>query len=420
MDIKPRLIQLLINMPATQTVGERKALLSIAGFDYLIARINSLEKSNHVFFSELVELVFYEGQAQLLKFINALAASGLVGLEVKGKLNDFIAEIAAVDTQQWNRELINFNRNQPVSIPSTPMQSAGRLEEEQDTKLIIPSILGTKAFEFTVVMVDAQGKEINCHRRQNHYLTEDLGNRVTLEMVYIPGGEFLMGSPESEGKRYSNERPRHSVTVKPFFMSKHPITQAQWREVANWSEVRQKLKKSPSRNGGKSHPISQISWFDAVEFCDRLSGKTGHSYRLPTEAEWEYACRAGTTTPFHFGETITSDLANYDGSYLYGSEKKGIYREKTTPVGSLQVANSFGLFDMHGLVWEWCLDHWHNNYNNAPTNEDAWLDSSENQIRVMRGGSWLNDPYSCRSSSRLQKNASDKSNNIGFRIVYSL
>jgi formylglycine-generating enzyme required for sulfatase activity len=210
-------------------------------------------------------------------------------------------------------------------------------------------------------------------------------------MVYIPGGQFFMGSPESEGKRYSNERPQHKVTVKQFLISKYPITQAQWREVASLSEVRQKLKPRPSRNGGKSHPITQVSWFNAIEFCDRLSQKTGKEYRLPTEAEWEYACRAGTTTPFHFGETITSNLVNCDNSRPYRSEPKGIYLEKTTQVGSFEFANPFGLFDMHGLVWEWCLDHWHENYNNAPTNEDAWLDSGENQNRVIRGGSWLND-----------------------------
>ena len=157
-----------------------------------------------------------------------------------------------------------------------------------------------------------------------------------------------------------------------------------------------------------------------VEFCKYLSQKTGHEYRLPTEAEWEYACRAGTTTPFHFGETMTSDLANYDGRYLYGSEPKGIYREKTNSVGTFQVANAFGLFDMHGNVWEWCLDHWHENYDNAPNNGDEWLDSSENQTRIMRGGSLLNDPSMCRSSSRFHQKASETFKHVGFRIVFSL
>nr|MDZ8131827.1 formylglycine-generating enzyme family protein [Nostoc sp. DedQUE07] len=349
-----------------------------------------------------------------------LADSEFSGLETRQKLNAIIAEISTLEFQQRNSDFIERKSTQAISIISTPNQSGEILEEEQDTKLLVPPILGTQPFEFTVVMVDAQGKEIKRSQRQNYYLTEDLGNGVNLEMVYIPGGEFWMGSPESEGKRYSNERPQHKVTIKPFLISKYAITQVQWREVASLQEVRQTLKLRPSRNGGKSHPITQVSWFDAVEFCDRLSEKTGKQYRLPSEAEWEYACRSGTTTPFHFRETITSDLANYDGRYSYRSERKGIYREITIPVGSLQIANFFGLFDMHGNVWEWCLDHWHENYNNAPNNGDTWWDSSDNQTRVMRGGSWRNDPHLCRSSSRLQKNASEMSNHIGFRIVCSL
>ncbi|MEI1376469.1 formylglycine-generating enzyme family protein [Nostoc sp. UHCC 0926] len=420
MSIKSQLLQLLVKMPATLQTGERKALLMVTGFDHLNTRINSFEKSNIVFFTELIDLVFSEGQDQLLTFVRMLADSEFSGLETRQKLNTIIAEISTLEFQQRNSEFIERKSTQAVSIVPTPNQSGETLKEEQDTKLLVPPIVVTQLFEFTVVIVDVQGKEIKRSRRQNYYLTQELGNGVTLEMVYIPGGEFWMGSPEFEGKRYSNERPQHQVTVKPFLISKYPITQAQWREVATLREVRQNLKLRPSRNGGKSHPITQVSWFDAVEFCDRLSEKTRKQYSLPSEAEWEYACRAGTTTPFHFGETITSDLANYDGRYSYGSERKGVSREITTFVGSLQVANLFGLFDMHGNVWEWCLDDWHENYKNAPNNADGWRDSSDNQIHVMRGGSWRNDPYLCRSSSRLQKNASEMSNHVGFRIVCSL
>ncbi|MBE8968967.1 formylglycine-generating enzyme family protein [Nostocales cyanobacterium LEGE 12452] len=355
MSIKSQLLQLLVKMPATLQTGERKALLMVTGFDHLNTRINSFEKSNIVFFTELIELVFSEGQDQLLSFIKMLADSEFSGLETRQKLNAIIAEISTLEFQQRNSDFIERKSIQAVSIFPPPNQSGETLKEEQDTKLLVPPILGTQAFEFTTVIVDAQGKEMKRSRRKNYYLTQDLGNGVTLEIVYIPGGEFWMGSPESEGKRYSNERPQHKVTIKPFLISKYAITQAQWREVATLREVHQNLKLRPSRNGGKSHPITQVSWFDAIEFCDRLSKKTGKQYRLPSEAEWEYACRAGTTTPFHFGESITSDLANYDGGYSYGSERKGIYREITTPVGSLQVANFFGLFDMHGNVWEWCL-----------------------------------------------------------------
>lgn len=420
MSIKSQLLQLLVKMPATLQTGERKALLMVTGFDHLNTRINSFEKSNIVFFTELIELVFSEGQEQFLTFVRMLADSEFSGLETRQKLNAIITEISTLEFQQQNSEFIERKSTQAISIVPTPSQRGESLEQEEHTKLLVPPILGTQPFKFTVVIVDVQGQEIKRSRRQNYYLTQDLGNGVTLEMVYIPGGEFWMGSLESEGKRYSNERPQHKVTVKPFLISKCVITQAQWREVAILREVRQNLKLRPSRNGGKSHPITQVSWFDAVEFCDRLSEKTGKQYTLPSEAEWEYACRAGTTTAFHFGETITSDLANYDGSYSYGSERKGIYREITIPVGSLQVANFFGLFEMHGNVWEWCLDHWHENYHNAPNNGDTWWERSDNQTRVMRGGSWRNDPHLCRSSSRLQKNASEMSNHVGFRIVCSL
>jgi formylglycine-generating enzyme required for sulfatase activity len=158
-----------------------------------------------------------------------------------------------------------------------------------------------------------------------------------------------------------------------------------------------------------------------VEFCSRLSRHTKRDYRLPTEAEWEYACRAGTTTPFHFGETITTDLANYDGDYTYGRGIKGVDRNETTPVGSFNAANAFGLSDMHGNVWEWCLDHWHNSYKDAPNDGSAWVDDNKNDdpeaTRLLRGGSWLSSPRYCRSACRDNLRAGYQNNDIGFRVV---
>ncbi|MHC5719615.1 MAG: formylglycine-generating enzyme family protein, partial [Nostoc sp.] len=159
---------------------------------------------------------------------------------------------------------------------------------------------------------------------------------------------------------------------------------------------------------GEQRPVEQVSWYDAVEFCDRLSDHTKRQrqYRLPSEAEWEYACRAGTTTPFHFGETITSELANYDATSTYGRGVEGTYRKETTPVGSFNAANAFGLYDMHGNVWEWCLDDWHNNYERAPTDGSPWFDNKNDNLyqkqgnAVLRGGSWLYYPRDCRSASR--------------------
>ncbi len=245
-------------------------------------------------------------------------------------------------------------------------------------------------------------------------------------MVFIPGGTFLMGSPEDELEHSPSESPQHEVTVPTFFMGKYPVTQAQWQVVAGLPQVKQKLNPNPSHFSGENRPVEQVSWHDAVEFCHRLAQKTGRLYRLPTEAEWEYACRAGTTTPFHFGETITTDLANYRGtdddslrwSGSYGRGPKGIYREETTPVGSFP-ANAFGLYDMHGNVWEWCEDHWHDSYEGAPNDGSAWLDSeaTEDAYRVLRGGSWFNNPWNCRSATRLYVNAGFRSYNGGFRVV---
>lgn len=274
----------------------------------------------------------------------------------------------------------------------------------------------TDWFEFEVVQVNIKGEIEKREKQKARFFSEDLGNGVTLDMVYIPGGTFTMGAPENE-ERYPEEEPQHQVTLKPFFMGKYPITQAQWKAVASLPKVNRELNPDPSRFKGENLPVECVSWYDAVEFCDRLSQKAKREYRLPAEAEWEYACRAGTTTPFHFGKTITTDLANYDGDYTYGQNSKGIYREKTTPVGSFNVANAFGLFDLHGNVWEWCTDHWYENYKDKPSDINTWLFSDEDDIRVLRGGSWLVNPDVCRSASRDLNVAGYGIDVYGFRVV---
>ncbi|MFN6001518.1 MAG: SUMF1/EgtB/PvdO family nonheme iron enzyme [Dolichospermum sp.] len=244
---------------------------------------------------------------------------------------------------------------------------------------------------------------------------------IGLEMVAIPGGTFMMGSPPEELEHQEDESPQHSVTVQPFFMGKYPVTQAQWRFVAQLPQVNKELNPDPSNFKGDNRPVEQVSWEDAVEFCLRLSQYTGRTYSLPSEAQWEYACRAGTTTPFHFGETITTDLANYNGKYSYGQGPKGVYREETTAVGSFGVANNFGLYDMHGNVWEWCQDHWHSNYEGAPTDGSAWLSNKEGSNRgLLRGGSWYSNPADyCRSAFRNYSNLDDSNGLFGFRVVCS-
>ncbi len=286
-----------------------------------------------------------------------------------------------------------------------------------------PNLLRT--FDFTVVTLSPQGKEKQRVTKQASYFIEPLGEStppLAIELVAIPGGEFLMGSPPKEKNRFESESPQHLVTISPFFMAKYPVTQAQWRYVAtSLPQVQRELPLEPSNFKGDDLPIEHVSWLEAVEFCQRVSIMSGRTCRLPTEAEWEYACRAGTTTPFHFGETISTAVANYDGDYSYGGGKKGEYREQTTPVGSFGVANDFGLFDLHGNVWEWCEDHWHENYEGAPIDGTSWLDldASEDAFRVLRGGSWTYLPRRCRSADRFRYFADYRFNFIGFRVVYS-
>jgi formylglycine-generating enzyme required for sulfatase activity len=267
------------------------------------------------------------------------------------------------------------------------------------------------------------------HRRREkaQYFVEDLGNGVGLDMVLIPAGRFLMGSPEDELERSDDEGPQHTVTIPSFFLGKYPVTQAQWRVIASLPKVNQDLESSPSQFKGEKRPVECVSWFDVVEFCDRLSRHSGRTYRLPSEAEWEYACRAGTTTPFHFGETITTELANYDGTddrdgrWLgsYGKGPKGSCLQETTAVGNFGVANAFGLYDMHGNVWEWCTDHWHDSYRGAPTDGSAWFVENKEAGRMLRGGSWNNVPKNCRSAYRLNYLPGSRIVNVGFRVVCS-
>jgi formylglycine-generating enzyme required for sulfatase activity len=230
-----------------------------------------------------------------------------------------------------------------------------------------------------------------------------------LDMIAIPGGSFKMGD-ESQSRG-----SQHDVTLQPFYLGRYPITQAQWRVVAGYEPITKDLTPDLSGFKGDNLPVENIRWVDAQEFCQRLSAKTGKNYRLPSEAQWEYACRAGTVTPFHFGETISTELANYDGSKTYNDGPKGEYRAETTKVGVFP-ANDWGLHDMHGNVWEWCEDDWHGNYEGAPSDGSAWVElDRSNTYKLVRGGSWFSNPGNCRSASRVSINVIDSV--VGFRVV---
>ena len=244
---------------------------------------------------------------------------------------------------------------------------------------------------------------------------QELTKEIAITMLHIPAGEFQMGSSDKEVDRITSEAPQHRVQLQSFFLGQTPVTQAQWKLVAGWPKLAVDLNPQPSNFKGANRPVEQVSWEEAMEFCRRLSQRTELSYTLPSEAQWEYACRAGTTTPFAFGDTLTPDLANYDGNYTYGSGPKGTYREKTTDVGSF-LANAWGLQDMHGNVWEWCLDHWHENYQGAPRDGTSWVNAGDEALRLLRGGSWFDAPRYGRSAVRLRRLQDIRNYNVGFRL----
>jgi formylglycine-generating enzyme required for sulfatase activity len=260
--------------------------------------------------------------------------------------------------------------------------------------------------KFETISVDRRGAIIarrSCSARQ---FAESLGGDVVLEMIAVPGGTFSMGSPQGSG--YADEHPQHQVTVAPFLMGKHPVTQEQWAAVVG---------PLPScRFKGIKRPLENVSWDSAREFCERLSKLTGRAYGLPNEAQWEYACRARTMTPFHTGETITTDLANYNGEHTYRAEPKGVYRHEPTDAGTFP-PNGFGLHDMHGNLWEWCADTWHDDYRGAPADGSAWEAGGELAYRVARGGSWHDTPDVCRSAVRLRFRAAEGDDFVGFRVM---
>jgi formylglycine-generating enzyme required for sulfatase activity len=250
-------------------------------------------------------------------------------------------------------------------------------------------------------------------------------NSIGMRLALIPAGKFVMGSPVTEEERDPEELAHEVEISRPFYLGAHEVTQAQFQEV---------MGKNPSffqgkNGGGPDHPADQVQWNDAVEFCRKLSGlpaekKAGRVYRLPTEAEWEYACRAGTATPFHSGKVLSSKQANFNGNYPYSGAARGPYLEQTAKVGSYP-ANAWGLHDMHGNVWEWCQD-WYDPdyYKRSPRQDPQGPDKGvvptgfRNQFfRVVRGGCWLEEGRGCRSAYRFRLMPDERYRWVGFRVV---
>ena len=333
----------------------------------------------------------------------------------------YFAEVDAAVLRTWGGEYADIAQNIEERV------------RQRKQEILTPEKL--LKFTFETLYVDKRGEITKRESREAYYYEEPLGEGIEpLTMVAIPGGTFLMGSP-GEKDDYKSEKPQHPVSVSAFYLSQTPITRAQWRFVAHLPREGKDLDPEPAEfKESDNNPVDRLSWYDAIEFCARLSRHTGKNYRLPSEAEWEYACRAGTTTPFHFGETITAELANYNSSKVYQQEKAKESPKKTTPVRSYP-PNAFGLYDMHGNVWEWCLDPWHSDYQGAPPTDGSVWDETNNdnryenllnsinelltdkRIGVLRGGSWFVNPYYCRSAYRLVNYRRDNYDSRGFRVV---
>jgi formylglycine-generating enzyme required for sulfatase activity len=240
--------------------------------------------------------------------------------------------------------------------------------------------------------------------------TSPLLAQMGIELADIPAGSFMMGSNNGD----DDEKPVHRVTVPAFKMMKHEVTWAQYQPCID-AGVCSTGSDGDEGWGKGNRPVINVSWDDAQDYIRWLNQKTSMNFRLPSEAEWEYAARAGTTTAFSTGDRISTSQANFDGNYTYNGSSKGQYRQKTLPVGSFQ-PNDFGLYDMHGNVWEWTQDCWNGSYSGAPNNGAAW-ESGDCDKRVLRGGSWGLKPYWLRSASRYWNNTTNRGNDSGFRLV---
>jgi formylglycine-generating enzyme required for sulfatase activity len=325
------------------------------------------------------------------------------------------------DVKEVQNRIISSRQteNYPKTVNSHQVSLSPEFEFETvqvklDTKIVIvPQQVPDGFLGLGRKSVDTAQKQVivSLERKKGkaEYIRLDLGNGASLDLVNIPAGKFMMGSNE-----FNDEKPIHEVTLPSFWMGKYTVTNSQWEAVMGTKPS----EKHDVRFQGKNQPVVGVLWDDCKEFCKNLSEKTKKNVRLPSEAEWEYACRAGTATPFHFGETIMPELVNYDGNYPYGDAPKGEYRQKTVDAESFS-PNSWGLYQMHGNVWEWCEDVWHENYQGAPTDGRAWLSDGDQSKRALRGGSWVSYAFYCRSANRCGDYSFSRDGNIGFRVVVS-
>jgi formylglycine-generating enzyme required for sulfatase activity len=297
-------------------------------------------------------------------------------------------------TIKSNSEIVKFEAVQTVTVKKNVTKKISV------KKGIIFKRWVEQEIEETIESLEMQRRKCKAYQFSENFI-----NGVKLEMIYIPDGSFMMGSDRIS----DNASPLHQVTLQPFFIGKYPITQAQYQTVMGIN---------PSSDRGDRKPVNSVSWEDAIEFCQKLSEITGKRYTLPSESQWEYAARAGTTTRFYFGETINAELMYVSGTVPASKGARGVQllEETTTIVGSFP-PNTFGLYDLHGNVAEWCLDTWHENYNRAPADGIAWIDRG-NDLHILRGGvSRRPDPHEGSSLYRAKNNQNIRSDRYGFRVI---
>ncbi|BAQ65951.1 bifunctional serine/threonine-protein kinase/formylglycine-generating enzyme family protein [Geminocystis sp. NIES-3709] len=368
--------------------------------------------------------------------------------ELSDRFNQAIIQGMELDIEKRPQNLRDwfqlFKENQPDNSPNIPNKTLTAEMREKILSAVVdndetivqkispinapPTIIKPKTnypnietFEFETISIEPEKKlfglmsslKKNTITKNGQFFVEYLGEGVNLDMVFIPSGSFMMGSNNNEVGRDKDENPVHLVNLNSFYISKYPITQLQWRTISSFPKAGRPVKNNPSAFKGDNLPVEKVSWLDAQEFCKRLTKYTNRNYRLPTESEWEYACRGNTKSAFFFGDTIAPDIVNYDGR---NDHKKGKFDKKTTPVDSFY-PNPFGLYDVHGNVWEWCEDHYTNNYVHTPKDGSAYNATMSNQPRVVRGGSWSLSSQYCRSAKRSSYAADSNYNFIGFRVV---
>jgi formylglycine-generating enzyme required for sulfatase activity/uncharacterized caspase-like protein len=338
----------------------------------------------------------------LLEGMNGAADQNQNGSVNLGELFEYVREQVQRDTDHRQHPLIGanpFDRNLTIAIPNVPAAA-----------IPLPAIpVPPPPTRAPAVPSGPVMAEPVADRR-----TLDLGSDCSIALLPIPGGSFSMGAAATDRPPIASAVPSHNVTLSPFYLSATPITQAQWRAVAALPRIAQDLVPSPSRFSGETLPVEQVSWFDTMEFCQRLAQFLSQPLRLPSEAEWEYACRAATVTAFSAGDSLAPTQANYDWRKS-DLENPPNWLRQTTPVHQFP-ANPWGLHDLHGNVAEWCLDGWHPNYRSAPNDGSAWV-AQDDSGRILRGGSWFSPPRQCRSAERSSRFPGLRDATIGFRIA---